>query len=262
MLTLQISAHALHKEGTEPRQCEDACAYDAARGLAAIADGASDAFESGAWARLLVTTFIHNPPADDPTQLAAWVAGPARAWHASLHWEDMAWYADQKAREVGGLATLLGFHLEQDAPLPGMWHALAVGDACLLHLRDRAVLTRFPVLEATAFDATPTLLSTHPAHNETLQDGEDIHVMYGSCRAGDIFLLATDALAEWLYTIPSLHDETSDLPDWHTLTTLLEEDFEAVINQLRTHHALRNDDVTLLVLRVVETGEATESDSK
>ncbi|HMB90217.1 MAG TPA: hypothetical protein VKP65_05175, partial [Rhodothermales bacterium] len=95
MLTLHITAHALHKEGTESRHCEDAYAYDAAKGLAAIADGASDAFEAGAWARLLVTTFIHNPPADDPAALADWVAGPARAWNASLRWEEMAWYADQ-----------------------------------------------------------------------------------------------------------------------------------------------------------------------
>lgn len=252
MLTLQISAHALHKGGTKPRHCEDAFAYDEKRGLAAIADGASDAFESGAWARLLVTTYIHNPPPDDPAALGIWAIGPARTWDASLRWENMAWYADQKAREVGGLATLLGFQLEQEAPLPGMWHALAVGDACLLHLRDRGVLTHFPIVEAAAFDTTPALLSTQHQHNENLQDGEDIQVMYGTCRTGDIFLMATDALAEWLYTVPDLHEEDSDMPDWNTLTSLLEEDFEAVINQLRAHAALRNDDVTLLVLRVVE----------
>jgi hypothetical protein len=148
--------------------------------------------------------------------------------------------------------------MEQEAPLPGMWHALAVGDACLLHLRDRAVLTRFPLEDATAFDTTPALLSTHPQHNENLQDGEDIQVMYGTCRTGDIFLMATDALAEWLYTVPDLHEEDSDLPDWDTLSSLLEEDFEAVIEQLRARSALRNDDVTLLVLRVVETDKTAE----
>jgi hypothetical protein len=253
MLTLQISAHALQKGGTDPRHCEDAFAFDVTAGIAAIADGASDAFESGAWARLLVTTFVHSPPTDDPAKLPAWAAGPARAWNASLRWDDMAWYADQKAREVGGLATLLGFRMEKDAPIPGMWHALAVGDACLLHLRNRAVLTRFPIDEVVAFDSTPALLCTHHEHNATLQGGEDIQVMYGTCRAGDIFLMATDALAEWLYAIPDLHEADSDLPDWGTLSSLLEEDFEAVIDQLRTQNALRNDDVTLMVMRVVET---------
>ncbi len=254
MLALTISAYTLQKEGTEPRQCEDAFAYDASAGRAALADGASDAFEAGTWARLLAAMFVHAPPEAGPEAFLDWVHAPARAWHASLRWDELPWYADQKARQVGGLATFLGFYFdaapEDDEDGPAAWRALAVGDACLLHFRNRSVLTRFPVEGADGFGTTPALLATRPEHNRALLEAGELQTTGGACQPGDLFLLATDALAEWLYRLPDLENARNDLPDWQTLSGLLEEDFVAVVEQLRARSAIRNDDVTLLVMRV------------
>ncbi len=251
-MTLEIAAYTLQKEGTEPRQCEDAFAFDARAGRAAVADGASDAFEAGAWARLLASMFIHAPPEDGPEAFLDWIRAPARAWHASVRWDELPWYAEQKAREVGGLATFLGFTLDaadEDAAT-ARWTALAVGDACLLHFRNRSVLTRFPVEGADGFGTTPALLATRPEHNRALLEAGELQTTGGACQPGDLFLLATDALAEWLYRLPDLENARNDLPDWQTLSGLLEEDFVAVVEQLRARSAIRNDDVTLLVMRV------------
>ncbi len=256
MPALTISAYTLQKEGTEPRQCEDAFAYDARAGRAALTDGASDAFEAGAWARLLAAMFVHAPPEAGPEAFLDWVHAPARAWHASLRWDELPWYADQKARQVGGLATFLGFYFdaapEDDEDGPAAWRALAVGDACLLHLRARSVLARFPVERPDGFGTTPALLSTRPAHNQAMVQAGGLQTTDGRCHPGDLFLLATDALAEWFYRLPDLADAGIDLPDWQTLSGLLENDFAAVVEQLRARSVIRNDDVTLLVLRVGE----------
>lgn len=243
----------MHKAGTETRLYEDAYAFDEAAGRAAVADGASDAFEAGAWARLLVATFVHAPPDVEPKAFLEWLRGPARAWKATLNWNDLPWYAEQKARDVGGLATLLGFRLgesHQNGGAPSaQWNALAVGDACLLHVRKHDVLMRFPVESAEAFGTDPPLLSTRLQHDKAMLAAGDLRHYGGTCQAGDLFLLATDAMAEWLYSLADLADLKMG---WESVSNLIEEDFEALITELRTQSVIRNDDVTLLVLRIAD----------
>ena len=256
MVSLKISAYAMHKAGTETRLYEDAYAFDEASGRAAVADGASDAFEAGVWARLLVATFVHAPPLAEPDAFLEWLQGPARAWRATLNWGALPWYAEQKARDVGGLATLIGFRLEdkeiiEEVPV-ARWSALAVGDACLLHVRKHEVLMRFPIENATAFDSTPPLISTRLQHDKSVLDAGALHHYGGTCQAGDLFLLATDAMAEWLYGLAEMEDLKMG---WESVSTLIEEDFEALIKELRTQSIIRNDDVTLLVMRVAEDEE-------
>ena len=60
-------------------------------------------------------------------------------------------------------------------------------------------------------------------------------------------------MAEWLYGLAELDDLKLS---WESVSTLIEEDFEGLIEELRTQSIIRNDDVTLLVLRVDEKGEA------
>ena len=255
MLSLKISAHALHKAGTETCLYEDAFAFDEAAGRAAVADGASDAFEAGVWARLLVATYVHAPPTISTRAFLEWLQGPARAWSATLNWAALPWYAEEKARTVGGLATLLGFSLDEvsngDSKTTS-WRAIAVGDTCLLHVRKHEVLMRFPIENAEAFSTTPALLSTRLQHDKSMLEDGGLHHYGGTCQAGDLFLLSTDAMAEWLYSLAELDDLKLS---WESVSTLIEEDFEGLIEELRTQSIIRNDDVTLLVLRVAENGE-------
>ncbi len=255
MLSLKISAYALHKAGTETRLYEDAYAFDEAAGRAALADGASDAFEAGFWARLLVATYVHAPPTISPRAFLEWLQGPARAWSAMVNWAALPWYAEEKARNVGGLATLLGFSLDEgsngDAKMT-CWRAVAVGDTCLLHVRKHEVLMRFPIENAEAFDTTPALLSTRLQHDKSVLEDGALRHYDGTCQAGDLFLLSTDAMAEWLYGLAELDDLKLS---WESVSTLIEEDFEGLIEELRTQSIIRNDDVMLLVLRVAENGE-------
>ncbi|MFQ5569578.1 MAG: hypothetical protein ACE5G0_07875 [Rhodothermales bacterium] len=264
MFSLRVSAHALHKAGTEAWHYEDAYAFEAAAGRAAVADGASDAFEAGAWARLLVTKFVHAPPSAEPAAFLDWLKGPARAWKATLNWEELPWYAEQKVREVGGLATMAGLWIEEAVEDPDVedatgdrptarWNALAVGDACLMHLRKDAVLARFPLESGDVFGNTPALLSTQLHHTQATFDAGGLRHYSGTCQVGDLFFLATDAMAEWLYGLADLEGLNVGLGDWEHLARLIETDFKAMIEELRSQAFIRNDDVTLLILRVVES---------
>lgn len=261
MVSLNISAFSTHKAGNQPEHYEDAYAFDTRAGRAAVADGASDSFESRDWASTLTQSFVKQPPETTPEAFLEWLTLPSKAWHIVMPWDELPWYAEQKAREVGGLATLVGFYLVPDEAegdeVP--WRALAVGDACLLHLRDNALVQRFPLDTTEAFDSTPALLCTRMEQNQHVLDDGDLDTMSGTCRVGDTFLLATDAMAERLYELADLEQLNIGLPDWESVLALVEEDFEGLVEQFRDEGLIRNDDVTLLIVRVEPDDEAADA---
>ena len=111
---------------------------------------------------------------------------------------------------------------------------------------------RFPVQNASAFDSAPPLLSTRLQHDKSLLGAGGLRHYDGTCQVGDLFLLATDAMAQWLYGLAELEDLKLG---WESVSMLIEEDFEALIKELRTQSIIRNDDVTLLVLRIAEASD-------
>jgi hypothetical protein len=127
----------------------------------------------------------------------------------------------------------------------GDWRAVAVGDTCLFQVRDDALISSFPLTEAAAFGTTPPLLSTRPDYSR--RSLEHLSTAAGEYRPGDLFLLATDALAAWF-----LHETEADGRPWRSLEELSLLRFARLVRRLRQEHALRNDDVTLLLVRVQE----------
>jgi hypothetical protein len=151
---------------------------------------------------------------------------------------------------MGAFATLLGVELRDTGAgtESGSWHSFAVGDSCLFQIRDDTLLTSFPLEREDEFTSSPVLISSNLPRNEPVWDA--VRVLEGDWRAGDEFLLMTDALAAWFVT---LH-EAADRP-WNMLIGLTEDpDVEVVfsqwVNEMRQEQSLRNDDVTLIRVRI------------
>src|SRR3954470_21129595 len=89
------------KDGHAADECEDAVAGDPAAGRFAIADGASESYAAGEWARALVEAFVRDGADPD------WLVGPRIAWHEQVAGRAVAWYAEDKFAS-GGHATFLG----------------------------------------------------------------------------------------------------------------------------------------------------------
>jgi hypothetical protein len=227
------------KDGHTADECEDAIAGDSAAGRFAIADGASESFAAGEWARLLCEAFVEKGPVGD------WLAGPREAWKRAVAGEDVSWYAEEK-RTAGGHATFLGVTTR---PIGGAveWEAIAVGDACLFHVVAGACLSSFPLTRPTDFTASPTLISS--------RSGVPVwKTARGVLQPGEALILATDALAHCLLTSAEEGvfvgdgllgmDEDDDLALW------------AAVH--RTSGKLRNDDVAIGIVELVPVAEAVE----
>jgi hypothetical protein len=249
---LQIRAYSIEKEGNSPEEYEDAWAMDDSRQRVAIADGASDAFEARLWAEALVSTFVQEPPPRPSADaLLAWLERPALIWREGIDWEDLRYYHEEKARR-GSFAAFLGAVFSIPGPdqaggrLPrgevARYTAVAVGDSCLFHVRGGELVTHFPVEKTSDFGTTPLLLSTIMAHNRVVLERPIVRCGY--LRPGDRLYLATDALSAWF-----LGRVEAGEPPWPVVEEMTSEVFGELVSQLR-QEGLRNDDCTLLVLRV------------
>jgi hypothetical protein len=255
-------SYRLPKKGNAIEEYEDAAA--AARLTFAVADGATESSFADRWAQLLVNTFIQKPGllADvTPEAFKNWLAPLQNQWHQAIPWDKLPWYAEEKARS-GAFAALCGvqFHAPTGTrcvsfwrrwfyptqalqPKPGRWHAMAVGDTCLFHIRKNTLLKAFPISRSDSFSPRPLLLSSNPEFNNGALKG--LFLAQGDYLEEDIFILATDALGCWFMK----RHESGDRP-WKTLLALKDQsDFETLIESFRTTGAIKNDDTTLLILR-------------
>ena len=153
----------------------------------------------------------------------------------------MPWFAEIK-REEGAFATFLGVGVRAPtAKKRGGWRAVAVGDSCLIQVRDGRCVHAFPLQKARQFSNQPNLIASRGA-----DPNPDLG--RGALEAGDRLLLMTDALAYWF-----LHTHESGGDPWEPVALALaaeepEAAFAEWITELREREQLRNDDVTLLCI--------------
>jgi|SRR5882762_5209493 len=244
-MSIKVRVFSLPKEGNDRDEYEDASAFDEACKRLALADGASDAFEARLWACALTESFVKEPPIFTRDSILAWLALPIESWNAGIQWDKLPWYAEEKARR-GSFATLLGIKFSGSDQGDGdgneeSWNALALGDSCLFHCREKVVVASFPVTKADEFGTTPWLLSTKREYSERSLYG--LKVETGKWKTGDLIVLCTDAFAAWLL------DRKEDTNNFCCgLGELSQEDFESLVKQARHSREMKNDDVTVMTV--------------
>ena len=248
------------KPGNPPGECEDQSrvAYpynplDSSLGgvnLArlAVCDGASESAFAQLWAATLAQQFVARPPdlaRLDYRGLTQWLAPAQQQWYERVPWERVKWHGKAKA-ERGAFATLLGL---QFSVVPGrssglFWQAVAVGDSCLFLIRDDRLALSFPMAGAAEFGNTPPLVGSVVAANSGLP--RQLPKVSGQCAPGDIFLLATDALSEWLLREYGLGREP-----WRELLPLrTPAEWDEWLAAKRSARQIKHDDTTLLIIQV------------
>jgi hypothetical protein len=232
--------YAFHtpRRGNTPDEYEDAFAGDAATGRFAIADGASESSFTGAWAKLLVEGFVAAK--DRSWRNLDWLGPPRQRWAEDIDPQPLPWYAEEK-REQGAYATLLGVAFAR-----GLWRALAIGDSCLFRIRGGKFEKSFPLVRSADFGNQPALLGSRGRPADTPAQG--IRRTRGKWRPGDRFLLATDALAEWMLRRHEQAQRPADDIDRLLAEPSPQDTFAAWVEERRKNQGLRNDDVTLVVI--------------
>ena len=246
----------LPKAGNRPEEYEDAslAVYPQDMGVSgrrtarvSVSDGASESAFAREWANILTDAFVDRPPdisglTED--SLLDWLAPAQEEWWGGVPWDRIPWHGEAKAR-AGAFATLLGLTIASvpDDPQRLSWQALAVGDSCLFLVRDDRLQFSFPLEDAAEFDNSPALVCSNPDNVGKLW--ESLHRSEGECVAGDLFVLASDAIACWFLA----RSDEGHKP-WETLLALDSVEWVAWVGEQRSTGAMRNDDTTLVTISV------------
>lgn len=248
---LRVQIFQWPKMGCTRAEIEDAAAADGARGLLAIADGATDSAFQRLWAAQLCDAYVTDPPAATGCEellawLTPWLAERRAAWHAAIDWASIPWHGWMKAQQTGALSTYLAISLETapDAEGARPFSALAVGDCALFHVDAQGALLRaWPLNDPALYGNAPFALSSlRPLPEDACTRGILLR-REGLLRAGESLLLTTDALALWVLRTLAL----GETPLSRLAAVADEEAFGALVEELRRDHLLRDDDCTLLL---------------
>lgn len=245
---MRLDVHAFGFARTADERSEDAWAVDVAQGRLALADGASSAWRAGDWASALVDAWVARPPGrprrgGHVEGFLRWLEPVRSTFADGLAGDDRPWFAEAAAAR-GSHAALLGCSIVGLGGARPRLRAIAVGDVCLVVVRDGRLVTSIPLDDPDAFGPRPVLVSSlddgGPARHEVVVHEREL-------RAGDVLLLASDAVAAFLLRVG--HGQ----PDvWDVVTRLDDGGFRALVEEGLGAGLLERDDLTLLRAVVVD----------
>lgn len=236
---LRWRTYGCPKHGHRPEETEDAVAVRADLGRFALADGASESAFAGDWARLLVAAYLHEPVREN--RWTGWLEPIQELWRLEVGKRDLPWFLAEKF-DQGAFATFLGLEILQRDGV-WTWRAAAVGDCCLFHYQGATLQKKFPIVRSVDFDGSPDLLGSRQ-----LKITRDFWAQ-GTLRPGDRIFAMSDALAQWF-----LKQVELGASPWREVLALDDTSFLDWIERQRQSKALRNDDVTLLVIELPSPG--------
>lgn len=237
--TLEVRQFLVSKQGNSLDECEDAIGVDLNRKRFAIADGATEAFDAGNWARQLTKSWTTASGLLTSEQFWEWLENEGKLHHAVWSELELPWYAKTK-EQAGSFAAFVGLELDlQDATI--RWNAIALGDSCLIHSRRGLVEHAFPVSEAAHFGSAPVLAPSKTQEHD--HANVEIATSSGELREGDDLLLLSDAVAAWFLETELKREFT------HLIDSGRDEEIARFLDQQRSAERLKNDDIAIVRIR-------------
>ena len=230
----------LPKSGFAASECEDSIGSDEQNGRFAVADGATEAFDARNWAQRLANHWVRGNTAFTPAAFGDWVAREGLELHSCWKQLTLPWYAEEKARK-GSFAAFVGVELDLKADAPA-WTAIALGDACLLHTRNGALLKSLPLANSASFNSAPILVASDPGIYKSNE--QSLVIESGTCENNDVLFLVSDAAAAWYLERFEQHNFADVFPthDAGAVAQFFENERDA--------GRIRNDDIAVMRLEI------------
>jgi hypothetical protein len=244
--SIRVHSFLLPKQGSRVRECEDALAFHRTKRCvaAAVADGATEGFDSRRWARTLARYWTRSTmQTDSPRGFLDGVRALGDRHRERWSRRELPWYIEEKASK-GAFASFLGVRLEPS----GRWSALATGDCCLFVEESGGSTRSFPATDVEFFTNRPILIPTLHAKYEDMR----LHTSRtrGRCATRSTLILMSDAIAAWYFR--ARHE--AEASAGAAIANLRREDragLEQQITEERAAGRLRNDDVAILLIDYV-----------
>ncbi|MCY4552603.1 MAG: protein phosphatase 2C domain-containing protein [Candidatus Poribacteria bacterium] len=248
MITLKVSYFITHKKAENLDSCQDAVKVNENIARYAIADGATRSFFPKQWAELLVNHFCGMTDLIlSQENWKEWLVPIQEEWYKYVEERvkkrNQFYLTNSLNTREPAVSTFIG--LEVDKTI-SEWQAVIIGDSCLFHISDSG-LKSYLIEKLEDFTIRPEAFASFPERHQGAPQ-----FIRGEIRSGDMFILATDALAKWILE----HEEVANLDGvLNQFRQIVDgESFNQFVHKERDNEDIRlvNDDVTLMLIWVEE----------
>ncbi len=202
-------------KGTSVIENDDACSISSNETLFALCDGAPQSKYSHPWGTLLGNQWCDSPLLKtDAASLSKWLQSPQKEWQSwvknTLKSRLNAYnkQIDNKQTDrpimvseeivrllgMGASTTFLGLSLDRRGR---RWHATTLGNTCLFIFSNNQLSEYFPSQQASSPHSKSVLINS--ADSDIEQLATKFETTQGQIRQGDIFVMATQPLAQWIF---------------------------------------------------------------
>ena len=233
---------SLQKRSEEAKVNQDAFAISSDERIFAIADGVSTAPFSQIWSNKVVKKFIEKPFASDLNEqkLKDWLEDIRKEWSSEIDQRKSPKMILERAKEVGGSTTFLGMIIQEMKKKYQKLQLFGIGDTNMFLIRNKRIKYSFPVTSVESFtDQTIGLCSIDNASQKIPELKEF------NAKRGDIVILATDALAKWIFKYYKKGGEYS----WKRILKN-KDNIQNFIDELRDTNKIDDDDTTCIIIRI------------
>jgi hypothetical protein len=254
-LSVKWYASSVPKSCNRTDENEDAFAPEISNGeiletdffQCAVSDGATRSSFAGEFSRTLVG-YCAGSRREEPFQNI--IRESRSEWLGKIQALDLPWHAQEKVKE-GAFATLLWLQFYPKGTnhviWTNYWRVIAIGDTCLFQFRKDQPVLFLPIKQSKEFNNHPALISSNSRHVLFAEDWEQS----GSWQEGDDFFLITDALAKWTLQALEIGKCPSTIFKDRLTRRSKENHFKTWIELLRKKREIRDDDTTLIWLKVM-----------
>lgn len=217
----------------------------------ALSDGATQTSFSSLWASLLVEETCQQRSEALAHNLNNIVESASDKWLGALTNINLPWHAEEKVK-YGSFATLLWLTITPNSTPEsnGIWNVVAIGDSCLFHVRGKKLLLSHPITNSACFNNHPLLISSKQAQNSAIKENFSDFIFQGVWQANDEFWLASDAMAQWL--LSEIEVNHAPFEKLHSVIGTMDlNHFEHWISSLREEKQIKNDDTTLIRVKIL-----------
>ena len=248
MVKLSANKYITYKKGETLEDCQDAVQFNHDRARYAIADGATRSLFPKMWADILVNDFCEDTTLSlEKQNWEEWIAPLQQKWLeqaiTTVQKTKRFISIDRLSRSESAASTFIGVEINRTQK---EWKAMIIGDSCLFHI-ERSELKESCLIKKSTDFTNRTESFTSFAKDSVCQPT----FLTGKTHPGDVFILATDALAKWIIQ----HEEAGKLGKAlkHLINIELSDqgfnNFVENAREAKTIH-LVNDDVTLMLISV------------
>jgi hypothetical protein len=231
-----IQVFSVPKDDDPLRPNEDSFKSVRYRRIFAMADGASESYDSRSWGSVLVECFMR-----DQCISPAWIENAISRYRKTVDYDDLSW-SRQAAFDRGSFSTILGVHIAQDDRTAIV---TSIGDSLFALSDGTNLVETFAYTSQEQFTQNPLLISSVFEKNisvkRALNDQTTVTSIDLSQIKSPTLMLMTDALGAWL-----LSSSKARVKKLLQLRSNLQ--FENLVHKARASGDMVVDDTSLMMV--------------